>query len=414
MAGSAHNLIGDNMRRLRLARNLGQAELAGRAGLSRTAIQKIEKGDSSPRVETLGRIAEALDVEILDLMRQAPRLTAVRFRSKKRMKSREDILVKIARMLHDFKQLEDVLSDRKEYKLKGLAEKIQRLPLKGKERAEKAAEMAREKLGLEPDEVILDVSGGLESAGIKVCPISVAADDFFGLSVLDEEFGPAIVVNVWERITVERWIFSAAHELGHLLMHTNSFNDEDSEYPMREEEDEANIFASYFLMPQEAFEGYWQATRGLGLVQRVMKVKRIFLVSYQTVLMRLMDRGIADKSIWPKFYHFYKLQYNRSLSRKEEPDGIQPEEVGSFAEDMVAAREPHRLDPSDFVVARLKDLTRTALEEEKIGMSKAAEILGMDLQSTRDWAASWGNVDVGHENNASENSRLHPRRKRSA
>lgn len=413
MAGNVHNLVGDNMRRLRTARNLGQAKLASRAGISRTAIQKIEKGESSPRVDTLSRIAEALDVQILDLMREAPRLTAVRFRSKKKMKSREDILIRIARILHDFHQLEDVVNDRKSYKLEGLAEKIQRLRLNGNKKAEKAAELARMGLGLDPDEVIFDVSGLLESAGIKVCPISVAADDFFGLSVLDEELGPAIVVNVWERITVERWIFSAVHELGHLLMHTDSFNAGDSE-DRDNEEQEANVFASYFLMPQMAFDKCWKQTRGLGLVQRVMKVKRIFLVSYKTVLMRLIDRGIADKTIWGKFSSFYKLKYNRSLVWKEEPNGVRPEMFRSYDNNMVAVREPHKLDPSDFVAGRLNELTRKALEEEKITMSKAAEILGMDLPSTRDWVASWRNVDAGRTNEDPGNRRLHPGRKRSA
>jgi hypothetical protein len=30
--------------------------------------------------------------------------------------------------------------------------------------------------------------------------------------------GPAVVVNVWGRLSVERWIFTAAHELGHLMI----------------------------------------------------------------------------------------------------------------------------------------------------------------------------------------------------
>lgn len=407
MVGSAHSLIANNMRRLRLARSLGQAELANRAGLSRAAIQRIEKGSTSPRVETLKQIADALDVPILDLMREAPRLTAVRFRSKKKMKSREDILIRSARMLRDFKQLEELVGDRKEYQLKGLAKEIEHIEMEGRKRVQEAAKMARNRLELEPNQVIVDVCGLLEAAGIKVCPVSVAADDFFGLSVLDNEHGPAIMVNVWERITVERWIFSAAHELGHLLLHTDSFSAEDSTV-VNQEEQEANIFAGNFLMPQEAFMKYWKASQGLGLVQQVMKVKRIFLVSYQTVLFRLVDLGIFGKEIWPKFNHFFKLQYGRSLSRKEEPDGVLPEAFGLNTDNVVAAKEPHKLDSSDFVVARLKVLTQKALKKEKITMSRAAEILGMDLKSTRNLAASWRYLDAEKRTSESSDKRPHP------
>lgn len=48
------------------------------------------------------------------------------------------------------------------------------------------------------------------------------SDDFFGLSIGPADGGPAVVVNVWDGISVERWIFTAAHELGHLVLHLRS------------------------------------------------------------------------------------------------------------------------------------------------------------------------------------------------
>ena len=50
-------------------------------------------------------------------------------------------------------------------------------------------------------------------------------------------------------------------------------------------EEEANSFASSFLMPDASFQKEWKKTSGLALVDRVMKIKRIFNVSYRAVLL---------------------------------------------------------------------------------------------------------------------------------
>ncbi|MBI5445790.1 MAG: ImmA/IrrE family metallo-endopeptidase [Deltaproteobacteria bacterium] len=91
--------------------------------------------------------------------------------------------------------------------------------------------------------------------------VEVARDAFLGLSVAEEDGGPAVVANTWDRLAVEHWIFSAAHELRHLLLHLGvydvSVQEEDSA-----QEDEANLFASHFLMPEEAFRREWTRPQG--------------------------------------------------------------------------------------------------------------------------------------------------------
>jgi len=53
--------LGEMLRELRLARNLGQIELAARAGLGRSAIQNLESGRGT--VETFVRAVRALGRE---------------------------------------------------------------------------------------------------------------------------------------------------------------------------------------------------------------------------------------------------------------------------------------------------------------------------------------------------------------
>lgn len=50
------------------------------------------------------------------------------------------------------------------------------------------------------------------------------SDDFFGLLIGPTDGGPAVVVNVWDGISVERWILTAADELGHLVPHLGSYD----------------------------------------------------------------------------------------------------------------------------------------------------------------------------------------------
>ena len=99
-----------------------------------------------------------------------------------------------------------------------------------------------------------------------------------------------MVVNTWDRISVERWIFTAAHELGHLLLHPSEYRRDATELPTQAER-EADAFASEFLMTERAFDAEWDATRGHSLLLRVLKIKRIFRVSYKTVLHRLVESG---------------------------------------------------------------------------------------------------------------------------
>lgn len=55
-------LLGQNVRRLRVERGLSQEELAFRAGMKRSYLSDMERGTRNPSVRALGRISEALDV----------------------------------------------------------------------------------------------------------------------------------------------------------------------------------------------------------------------------------------------------------------------------------------------------------------------------------------------------------------
>lgn len=61
--------LGNNLRRLRRERGLSQEAFAEKAGIHRTYVGGIERGDRNVTLETVERIADAFDLDPLDLLK---------------------------------------------------------------------------------------------------------------------------------------------------------------------------------------------------------------------------------------------------------------------------------------------------------------------------------------------------------
>lgn len=353
--------------------------------MSRVGYRNVESGDASPKTESLVRIAEALGVGIEELLQPAESLLAVRFRAKKRMTARENLLADVGAWLRAYVELEELLGEQRQNRFGPLADTLA-TTRPGPERAMSAAERARKALDLGPKETIRDICGLLEDNGVKVYTPALASEGFFGLSIGPRHGGPAVVVNTWDRISVERWIFTAAHELGHVLLHLGSFDVAQTD-EVDGEESEADLFASYFLMPEALFAKEWGEAAGLSFMDAVFKLKRIFRVSWKTVVYRLASRPGAPKDLWPRFFGEYKRRTGRSLSATEEPGGLAPDEFSVWP--APRALEPEHLSPSDFVEDRLARLVRHAWQKKKISVPRAAEILRCDDAAMQARIKSW-------------------------
>jgi Zn-dependent peptidase ImmA (M78 family)/transcriptional regulator with XRE-family HTH domain len=354
-------VLADNLKRLRKTQKLSRDKLAREAGLSVSEIKNIEEvSEYLPPTKNLDAIALALNVKIQDLFVRAREMSSVRFRSFKKISDsiRQNVLINVSLWLDDFNFLEQCLDNKKPFVFSDLGS----CPLND---CVQAAQFCRYKLDLKPNEPITDICGLLEESGIKIYPISEPTNSFFGLSVGEADGGPAIVVNVCDKISVERRIFSAIHELGHLILHSNSyivFDDKET----KKEEKEADTFASHFLMPDNIFRKKWDEASGLFFIDRVFKVKSFFQVSYKTVLKRLEDNEVVDKSIWRKFNIYYQNQFNKKLSFKEEPYAI-------------VSTEPFGVPLFSFFENRFKRLAWEAFEKDIISLGRAAEILRVGL-----------------------------------
>ncbi len=371
--------IAVNIARLRLDRQLTQEDLAAKAKLSRVALGKIERGSVVPRARTLDALAKALAVPVGELVTPVQSLESVRFRARAQVHAREQILAEVSKWLDAYAGLEAALDEYRPFRF----EKV--LAPRRRGNPGKTARAARQAVGLGPKEPVRDICGLLEENGVKLLLLETSRDSFFGLSVGSRDRGPAVVVNTWARISVERWIFTAAHELGHLLLHQDEYQRDATDLPT-ETEREADTFASEFLMPEKAFAAEWDETCGHSLLVRVLKVKRIFRVSYKTVLYRLVESGRETSDVWRALQGQHRGHFGKTLRKTDEPEALHKSE---FAWNWSRSGEPAGLSEHDFIEDRLSRLVRRALEEERISLGRAAEILGLTRDEMRQKAREW-------------------------
>ena len=68
MPEDVRRLVGTNVRRLRLAAGLSQAQLSERMGVDRAYVSGLEKGERNPTIITLWHTAKALGVKVRALL----------------------------------------------------------------------------------------------------------------------------------------------------------------------------------------------------------------------------------------------------------------------------------------------------------------------------------------------------------
>lgn len=71
MSEDVRHLVGNNVKRLRLAAGITQAELADLVGVDRSYISGLEQGNRNPTVISLWHVARALEIPIRSLFDEA-------------------------------------------------------------------------------------------------------------------------------------------------------------------------------------------------------------------------------------------------------------------------------------------------------------------------------------------------------
>lgn len=107
-------------------------------------------------------------------------------------------------------------------------------------------------------------------------------------------------IDVLETKSQSRINFDIAHELGHIILHKGLTNEQYSKY-FKKIEDDANIFASSFLMPKNSAH-----TKLKSLIaykpRFFISVANYFNVSIQAAVYRAKDLGIIDKHTYSSLF----------------------------------------------------------------------------------------------------------------
>ena len=155
----------------------------------------------------------------------------------------------------------------------------------------------------------------MESNGILVNTVSTeenGIDAYTQYTTIEDEKIMCVTLEN-QKTSAARLQFSAAHELGHILLHGPNIDiNEVDRVTFRELENQANLFASELLMPEEEFKKDLVYPTNLKSYEIL---KRKWKVSIAAMMMRAVNLGLITKNQ----YQYLIKQYNYKKYRTQEP-----------------------------------------------------------------------------------------------
>lgn len=351
-------LIAGNLTRYRKSLHLSQEELAEQAGVTRQSINNYENAKTLPDSKTLSALARALGVTLDDLLRQeSAALPSFRFRAHTSFDKKPQFATQVLRLLEDYTALEQAVG------MPPYApESTPAHQLEGNEkRIAEIATQFRHRLGL-GDAPIQNLFEAVEELGLKVLRQDIPIPGFFGLSACSADRGAFVLVNTHNQ-SIERQLFTLAHEIGHLIFHRGEYQDTLMEEGTKEKQKArvavANHFALHLLVSQDALE------RALNVFSDLTQLKAHFRVSYTMMLMQLEQMGkLKYSDAIQKICWEYKRRTGQSLTTEIELEPVLPAE--NFP-----------------VNQRFTKLVWQALKLGKVSELKAAELLNSTVEDLR-------------------------------
>lgn len=166
-----------------------------------------------------------------------------------------------------------------------------------------------------PDGPIRDLTGLVESAGVVVVPCDFGVRSIDATSLRLSDMPPMVFMNV--SVPGDRWRFTLAHELAHLVMHQE---------PHENMELEANAFAGEFLVPANEIRPQLARLQRLQ-VRDLMDLKRYWRVSMQSLIFRAYEADSISESSKKSLI----VRMSQLNMRQAEPEPIERESPSNLA-----------------------------------------------------------------------------------
>jgi Zn-dependent peptidase ImmA (M78 family)/DNA-binding XRE family transcriptional regulator len=313
-------------------RNVTQQELAQAIGISQGKIAKIEGGMTGELTdEQLALIGARLDFPLSFFQQLGQRIgfgsSALYYRRRTDItapdRKRIAGVVNLLR-LGLRKLLESVELD--------ASKKLPRFDLEELGGSPKLAADYVRALWQLPDGPISNLTAEMEAAGIVIIPCRFDCRAMDATSLRLADMPPMIFIN--DDLPGDRWRFTLAHELAHLVLH---------ETPRETMEDEADAFAAELLMPEADMIPLFRRLPSVRL-QDLADMKPYWRVAIAALLMRASSLGFVS----PNQKQYLWRQMNAMGIRQEEPIPLAREMPATFPGLIRYFEEDLHFSPADF------------------------------------------------------------------
>lgn len=303
--------IGNNLKRIRLLKNLSLRQAGNLLNMSSTAVSKYENGRILLDSKKIIFFANAYNVKTTDLLKsyKVPKMNFSSFRKKKRLKGQ--YLELLENVIQD--EVAKYLEVKEMNTIDSATIKIKKYVCNGFEDAEIAANNFRNYIQISSKQPITDLINILENLGIVIIQIqnyNNKFNDFDGLGEIVENVPVIVLLDGIKDGARQR--FTIAHELGHIVLNIN----DDS----LDEEKLCDRFASALLMPKEAVINEFGASRNKINFFELTAFKNEFKVSYAAIVYRLKDLKIISEHVYKRWNIFISKNIG-----KNDPNPIKPE-----------------------------------------------------------------------------------------
>jgi Zn-dependent peptidase ImmA (M78 family)/transcriptional regulator with XRE-family HTH domain len=313
---------GARLREAREARGMTAVSLASLVGVSPQAISQYEHPVSTPGPAVLGALAEKLQfpISFFTLPDREQGQNTVFYRSMSAATKQARTRAKWK--LQWLQDVTEALGGYLEFPTPNLPDvRLSNDPLLiSDDEVEGAAEDTRAYWGL-GEGPIGNMVSLVENQGVIVTRDQLGSESLDSLSKYDDQGKRPYILVGTDKGSAVRWRFDIAHELGHLLLHSNI----DNRLFARPEifkrvEAQANRFAAAFLIPQNPFaDEFFAASLD---VLRTMKPK--WKVSISLMIIRAKQTGLISEDVEKRLW----MGFSRNRWRREEPfDSELPAEV---------------------------------------------------------------------------------------
>lgn len=336
------NEIGNNLKRIRLLKNLSLKEAGNLLNMSAPAISKYEKGEIKVNSQKVIEFANVYGVKTVELLKPNSnyKMKFNNFRKSSRLNGERLELLKNIIELKVSDYINVVSMNNIDNKVH-----LKHYDVYSMDDAEKIGDKFRNNYKLSLIQPISDLISVLENLGIIIVEIDNTNNNFYDFDGLSEIVNniPVIVV-LKDQEDGARQRFTIAHELGHLLL-----NIKDREL---DEEKVCNKFAASLLMPRQSVMNEFGNKRKNVSFYELKSFKLEYRVSIASIIYRLKELNIISE------YTFKKLNaiYTKLGFKKCEPNNIEPEKSYQFNKIV------HKLETDDV-----------------ISLNKACELLGVTI-----------------------------------